>query len=396
MPYSAGTFSMIYDMTTEAGSPPIEIAKLTAQFTDIATGLSTCMLRDGTGLPTANQNFNTFTLTNIGAATTLTGITRVSELIDQDHVFYVDTGSANVYAITPSPAITAYEEGQRFVFRAANANSGASTLNVNALGAFAIQHNDGTALASGAIVAGGYYEVTYDANSAPDRWVLTSPPSEIPDSMLTSNAALLNRDPQTFSGVNTFSASDFNIAGATVRHHWNLTGAPSDQKNWLVTLDNTRLFVGTSSDASPNSLVDTGIVLTRSGTAITAVSISGVLTTPNASASEVGFKGIPDNAQAGNYTTVLADAGKAIVHASGAGAGDTYTIAANASVAYPLGTALTFINADSNSVSVAITSDTLTLAGTTSTGTRTLGQNGMATAVKVASTAWIIAGTGIS
>lgn len=110
----------------------------------------------------------------------------------------------------------------------------------------------------------------------------------------------------------------------------------------------------------------------------------------------VGFRNIPQNAQTGNYTLVLDDAGRHIYHASGAGSGDTYTIPANGSVAYPLGTTITFINSDSNSISIAITTDTLTLGGTTSTGTRTLGQNGVATAVKVTTTSWIISGTGLS
>lgn len=104
----------------------------------------------------------------------------------------------------------------------------------------------------------------------------------------------------------------------------------------------------------------------------------------------------PQQPQAANYTLVLTDAGKQIIHTSGGGAGDTFTIPANASVAYPLGTVISFCNVDTNSVSIAITTDTLTLAGTTTTGTRTLAQNGIATAVKVGTTSWLISGTGLS
>jgi hypothetical protein len=110
----------------------------------------------------------------------------------------------------------------------------------------------------------------------------------------------------------------------------------------------------------------------------------------------VGFRNIPQNAQTGNYTLVLADAGKHIYHSSAAGSGDTYTIPANASVAYPLGTSITFINQASATVSIAITTDTMTLAGTTTTGTRTLAQNGVATAIKVSTTGWIISGSALS
>lgn len=110
---------------------------------------------------------------------------------------------------------------------------------------------------------------------------------------------------------------------------------------------------------------------------------------------EVGFRSIPQNAQTGNYTTVLADGGKHIFHDSGAGAGDTYTIPANGTVAYPLGTVITFVNRDSNNITIAITTDTMLLAGTTTTGSRTLQQNGLATAMKVAPTVWIISGVGL-
>lgn len=109
----------------------------------------------------------------------------------------------------------------------------------------------------------------------------------------------------------------------------------------------------------------------------------------------VGFRNIPQNIQAGNYTLVLADSGKHIFHASGAGAA-TYTIPAASSVAYPIGTAVTFINLSATAISIAITTDTLILSSAGTTGTRTLAQNGSATAVKVTSTSWLISGSGLT
>jgi hypothetical protein len=106
--------------------------------------------------------------------------------------------------------------------------------------------------------------------------------------------------------------------------------------------------------------------------------------------------GIPQNAETGNYTVAMSDNGKHLYHASGAGAGDTYTIPANASVALPIGFAVTFVNLDSNSISIAITSDTLYWTSGGLTGTRTLAQYGLATALKVDSTTWIITGAGLT
>lgn len=108
------------------------------------------------------------------------------------------------------------------------------------------------------------------------------------------------------------------------------------------------------------------------------------------------FRGIPQNSQSGNYTLVIGDAWKHIIHPSGAGAGDTITIPANASVAFTIGTTITFVNDDSNAVTIAITTDTLTLAGTTTTGSRSLAQNGIATALKITSTKWLISGPGLT
>ena len=109
-----------------------------------------------------------------------------------------------------------------------------------------------------------------------------------------------------------------------------------------------------------------------------------------------GFRGIPQNSQSGNYTTLASDAGKHLLHPSGAGSGDTFTIDSNTNVTFEIGTAITFINLDSNSLSIAITSDTMTWASGGGSGTRALAQYGIATAVKVGTTQWLISGTGLS
>lgn len=110
----------------------------------------------------------------------------------------------------------------------------------------------------------------------------------------------------------------------------------------------------------------------------------------------VGFRGIPQNSQSAAYTTVAADAGKHIHHPSTDANARTFTIDSNANVAYPIGTAITFTNRTSQVVTIAITSDTMYLAGTTSMGSRSLAENGIATALKVNTTTWIISGSGLS
>jgi hypothetical protein len=105
--------------------------------------------------------------------------------------------------------------------------------------------------------------------------------------------------------------------------------------------------------------------------------------------------GIPINNQSAAYTAVLGDANTAITHPTTDNTARTFTIPANASVAYPIGTTLTFVNMI-NTLTIAITTDTMTLAGAGTTGSRTLAANGIATALKLTSTTWLISGTGLT
>jgi hypothetical protein len=116
--------------------------------------------------------------------------------------------------------------------------------------------------------------------------------------------------------------------------------------------------------------------------------------TTSTAARGVGYMGIPQSSAAttGSYTIVAADAGEHIYST----ATRTVTIPANASVAFPVGTAITFIAATGATVTIAITSDTLFLAGPGTTGSRTLAPFGMATCVKITSTSWIISGNGLT
>lgn len=107
---------------------------------------------------------------------------------------------------------------------------------------------------------------------------------------------------------------------------------------------------------------------------------------------------IRQNSQSAAYTTVLADGERHIYHPSADVTARTWTIDSNANVAYPLGTAITFVNDTSAGViTIAIGgTDTMVLAGAGSTGSRSLAASGMATALKIGTTRWMIAGTGLT
>jgi hypothetical protein len=141
------------------------------------------------------------------------------------------------------------------------------------------------------------------------------------------------------------------------------------------------------------SLITAGNVkLGSTGTGtITAVAATATIASTAAS---VGYLGLPQSATATTATLAIGDSGKHIYVTT---ASQTITIPANASVAYPIGTTITFIAGPSaTTVSIAIATDTMYLGGTGTTGTRTLAAYGMATAVKVAATTWYINGSGLT
>lgn len=80
--------------------------------------------------------------------------------------YIADTGVANAYVATLSPALGAYAAGVLVQFKATNVNTTASTVNVNGLGAKTIKKLDGvTDLVSGDIKAGQIVELEYDGTN---------------------------------------------------------------------------------------------------------------------------------------------------------------------------------------------------------------------------------------
>lgn len=230
--------------------------------------------------------------------------------------------------------------------------------------------------------------------------------------------------------------TDVTLTAAQARNHiLNFTGAltgninvivPDGPQTWAVTNNTTGSFtltVKTSAgtgilvaqasavllladgtnviSAAPAGLavVNDSILQGKAGvwTARTIAQVSADLQGTGLLTDAVGFRTVPQNSKSTAYTTVAADAGKHILHPTADTTPRTFTIDSNANVAYPVGTAITFVNQDQGgTITIAITSDVMRLAGAGTTGSRTLAANGIATALKLSSTEWIISGTGLS
>jgi hypothetical protein len=287
-----------------------------------------------------------------------------------------------------TPAIAAYATGNLFSFVAANTNTGATTINLNSLGAKSITKSGTTALVAGDLVSGQIYLIEYDGT----RFQLINPSSV--SGVLSVSFGSTGLTPSTAtSGVITVAGTLAATNGGT-----GLTSLGTGVATFLGTPSSANLLAAVSDETGTGSLV-----FATSPTLVTPIlgtPTSGTLSNCTVDGtSSVGFRNIPQNAQTGSYTMVLADSGKHIYHASGDGAA-TYTIPAASSVAYPLGTAITFINLSATSISIAITTDTMYLSNAGTTGTRTLGQYGSATAVKVSGVSssgiWVISGSGLT
>ncbi len=107
---------------------------------------------------------------------------------------------------------------------------------------------------------------------------------------------------------------------------------------------------------------------------------------------DIGFRDMPAVVNSGALGLTLTHRGKFINQQTAS----TITIPANASVSFPVGTAIAIANFSAGSVSIAITTDTLILAGTATTGTRTIAPNGLCTLVKGGLTTWLASGSGVS
>jgi hypothetical protein len=173
------------------------------------------------------------------------------------------------------------------------------------------------------------------------------------------------------SGVNDLTVSGISWA--------NVTGTPTTLAGYGIT-DALSSATAASTYAPIASPTFTGTVLIPDNA-------------PSSTNFPVGYREAPLNSKTTGYTLIASDAGKTILMN---GSSVTLTIPANASVPFPTGTVFIVINSNASALSIAITSDTLTLVNSTTTGTRTLAQNGVATCIKIGATSWLISGAGLT
>jgi hypothetical protein len=102
-----------------------------------------------------------YTATYHGGAFRLTDYPTVADVQGERFQTLASVAGTNTITGNLSPALTAYETGQHVRFKAANTTTGATTLNINSLGARAVQYNN-AALVNGEIAQNVYHNAVYD------------------------------------------------------------------------------------------------------------------------------------------------------------------------------------------------------------------------------------------
>jgi len=222
-------------------------------------------------------------------------------------------------------------------------------------------------------VVGGSYVYTLTGGSLAADRVLNLPVLAATDTLAVLGLA------QSWTAAQTYNNSSILLKGSSTGYT-TFTSSNAGASNYTCNVPAATTYIPVST-----------YQLTFSGP-----TAARTYTFPDADMS-VGYLNVPQNSQSAAYTAVLADAGKHLLHPSADTTARTFTIPANSSVAYPIGTALTFVNqASAGTMTIAINSDTMRLAGAGTTGSRTLAANGIATALKLTSTEWIISGTNLT
>ena len=128
----------------------ISSSEVDANNSDIATALTQSIAVDGQAAVTANIPLGTHKLTGVSAGSAATDSLNLGQAQAEAFIWCGTAGgSADAITLSPSPAITAYAAGQRFVWMAgSSANTGAATVAISGLATIALQDN-GSALAAG-------------------------------------------------------------------------------------------------------------------------------------------------------------------------------------------------------------------------------------------------------
>lgn len=264
-------------------------------------------------------------------------------------------GTAAAVTLATAFALTAYRDGQRFLFRMPAEGTGALTLNVDAIGAKSVKLPNGENPASAQLPNGGVVEVVYVA--AIDTMVIVGGLMPV----ITTAARAILDDANNAAILTTLGFSSF------VQSIRNAVDGPA----FLIAI---------------GALPAAGGILTGD---VTVADVS-----PGHERS-VGFRGMPRNVQSDHYVLALGDAGKQVFHNSGTA--HNWTLNPVVSAGWHIGTTILLVNIGAGAVTIVRGSGVaLRQAGNSTNKDWVLGQWGQAALNMYTTNAWLVSGAGLS
>lgn len=176
-----GTFSRLYTwLSDKTNSIPITASRMDAEFDGIATGLSSCITKDGQTTVTANIPFNSKKITGLGVGNARTDSINISQVQDGQFTYLGTTGgAADAYTLAPAPAITAYTTTMQYCVKIHATNATITPyLQISSIGTPASDavikkinaSGSEVAVDIGEIIAGKIYQ--FQRNSSNNAWIL--------------------------------------------------------------------------------------------------------------------------------------------------------------------------------------------------------------------------------
>jgi hypothetical protein len=383
---------------------------------DISSALTASIAYDGQTTPIANLPMGGNKHTNVANSSVRTNYASAADVQDGSLTYLTSVSGTNTIVATGPVGVSAYVAGQVFRFISAGANTGATTININTIGAKAIVKLNGSPLTSGDIPSGAMVAVAYDGTSFQLQSTLGvssfsagatgfTPSTATTGAVtlagvlgklnggtgaLTASITFVSRTTNvvtiTTSGVHGFVTGDYVTVAAVTNTGFNgnftITGTPTTTSfTYAQTASNvsTTADTGTVTDLSYVNLTTnvTGILYPNFGGTGTTTLPTGNLITGNATSA------VTSVAPANNGQSLIVTTGSSVT----AGAfviGATYTITAVGT------TSFTSIGASANTVGIVFTA---TGVGS-GTGTATL--NTWAAGSSIASSTTVASTSGTS
>lgn len=132
---------------------------------DISTALTASIAYDGQTVPIANLPMGGNKHTGVGNATVRTNYASAADVQDGSLTYLTSVSGTDTIVATGPVGMSAYATGQVFRFISAGANTGATTVNINTIGAKAIVKLNGSPLVAGDIPSGAMVSISYDGTS---------------------------------------------------------------------------------------------------------------------------------------------------------------------------------------------------------------------------------------